>query len=86
MLRPATELRQLFAQAGIDLSAQLMLIAPTGVEASLAWLALSLMGAATVTTSDGGWQEWAYQSGLPICTMANRRSRQTPPHGLVASP
>jgi thiosulfate/3-mercaptopyruvate sulfurtransferase len=70
LIRPAAELGQLFAQAGIDLTAQLMLVAPTGVEASLAWLALSLMGAATVTISDGGWQEWAHQSGLPITTMA----------------
>jgi thiosulfate/3-mercaptopyruvate sulfurtransferase len=70
LIRPAAELGQLFAQAGIDLTAQLMLVAPTGVEASLAWLALSLMGAATVTLSDGGWQEWAHQSGLPITTMA----------------
>jgi thiosulfate/3-mercaptopyruvate sulfurtransferase len=70
LIRPAVELGQLFAQAGIDLSAQLMLVAPTGVEASLSWLALSLVGAATVTLSDGGWQEWAHQTGLPITTMA----------------
>jgi thiosulfate/3-mercaptopyruvate sulfurtransferase len=70
LIRPAAELDQIFAQVGIDLSAQLMLVAPTGVDASLAWLALSLMGAATVTISDGGWQEWAHQTGLPITTMA----------------
>jgi hypothetical protein len=29
------------------------------------------MGAATVTISDGGWQEWAHQTGLPITTMAS---------------
>jgi thiosulfate/3-mercaptopyruvate sulfurtransferase len=70
LIRPAADLAQLFAQAGADLSAQLMLVAPTGVEASLAWLALSLVGAAKVTISDGGWQEWAHQTGLPITTLA----------------
>ena len=70
LIRPAAELGQLIAQAGIDLSAQLMLVAPTGVEAALAWLAISMMGAATVTLSDGGWQEWANQPGLPISSLA----------------
>lgn len=66
LLLPATELRQIFSDAGIDLTANLMLIGPTGLDAAVPWLAFSLLGADPVIIADGGWQEWVDQPELPL--------------------
>jgi thiosulfate/3-mercaptopyruvate sulfurtransferase len=66
LIRPAVELRQITTSAGIDLTANLMLIAPTGLDAAIPWLALSLIGADPVIIADGGWREWIDQPGLPL--------------------
>jgi thiosulfate/3-mercaptopyruvate sulfurtransferase len=71
LIRPAAELSQISAAAGIDLTAELMLIGPTGLDASLPWLALSLVGADPVIIADGGWQEWIDESQLPLSSQAN---------------
>jgi thiosulfate/3-mercaptopyruvate sulfurtransferase len=64
------DLGQLLSLAGVDLSATLMLMAPTGLDAALPWLALSLMGARTVITADGGWQQWIDMTGVPLQSTA----------------
>ena len=70
LIRAAGELTRITQATGIDLGAQLILIAPTGLDAANAWLAFSLLGARTVTISDGGWQEWVEIPGLPLNSLA----------------
>jgi thiosulfate/3-mercaptopyruvate sulfurtransferase len=65
LVRAPAELADLIAQAGIDLAGQLVMVGDTGLDASLPWLALSLMGAASVAICDGGWQQWAETADLP---------------------
>ena len=55
-----------FSDAGIDLTANLMLIGPIGLDAAVPWLAFSLLGADPVIIADGGWQEWVDQPELPL--------------------
>jgi thiosulfate/3-mercaptopyruvate sulfurtransferase len=66
-----SDLGQLLSLAGVDVGATLMLIAPTGLDAALPWLALSLMGAKTVITADGGWQQWIDMVGVPLQSIAS---------------
>jgi thiosulfate/3-mercaptopyruvate sulfurtransferase len=66
LILPPAELNQIVRMAGIDLSSDLMLIGPTGLDSSIPWLALSLLGADPVTIADGGWQEWISLPGLPL--------------------
>ena len=66
VLLPGPELAALVAAAGIDLEQRIVLVAPTGVECSLAWLALKLLGAERVIICDGGWRQWIATPGLPL--------------------
>jgi len=66
LIRPAAELEQISTSAGIDLTAHLILIGPTGLDAAIPWLAFSLIGADPVIIADGGWQEWIDQPDLPL--------------------
>jgi thiosulfate/3-mercaptopyruvate sulfurtransferase len=63
-------LDQLITAAGVDLSKRHFLVAPTGVDAAVAWLALTLLGAATVTIIDGGWRQWLETPDAPVVEAA----------------
>jgi len=57
-LRPADELRQLFAAAGVDLDRPVVTSCGSGVTAATLLLALQRAGAQDVAVYDGSWAEW----------------------------
>jgi 3-mercaptopyruvate sulfurtransferase SseA len=63
-------LGQVISAAGVDLSKRLFLVAPTGVDAAVAWLGLSLLGATVVTIIDGGWRQWLDAPQAPVVEAA----------------
>lgn len=69
------------ANANVDLGRQLILMAPTGMEARPPWLALKAMGASRVVICDGGWQEWITKPGVPLQSLADAG---TSPYGHLA--
>jgi thiosulfate/3-mercaptopyruvate sulfurtransferase len=72
-LREPASLLALIEQEAVDLGDHLILIAPTGLEACLAWIGFRAMGAPLVTICDGGWQEWVTKPGVPLESVANIR-------------
>ena len=66
-LKPADELRDGFAKAGIDLAAaDTILYCNSGVSASFGLLALEVAGARHLRVYDGSWKEWGNDPAKPI--------------------
>ena len=66
-LKPADELRDGFAKAGIDLTAaDTILYCNSGVSASFGLLALEIAGARHLRVYDGSWKEWGNDPAKPI--------------------
>jgi thiosulfate/3-mercaptopyruvate sulfurtransferase len=65
LIVPPADLTMVITRPGVDLTRRLTLVGDTGPDTSVPWLALSLMGAASVTICDGGWQQWADTPELP---------------------
>jgi thiosulfate/3-mercaptopyruvate sulfurtransferase len=65
-LRPASELRDAFAKAGLDLSRPVITSCGSGVTASVLALALFLIGRRDVAVYDGSWSEWGGRSDTPV--------------------
>ncbi len=61
-LRPREELRAIFEQAGVDLTRPIAVGCGSGVTATVAALALEVLGLPEVPVYDGSWTEWARQS------------------------
>ena len=57
-LKPAADLRDMFAGAGLDLSKPIATTCGSGVTASTLMLALKVAGAGDVAVYDGSWAEW----------------------------
>ena len=57
-VRPAEELRKIFAETGIDLENPIITTCGSGVTASTLALALEIAGAKSVAVYDGSWAEW----------------------------
>jgi thiosulfate/3-mercaptopyruvate sulfurtransferase len=57
-MKPVSELKPLFAKAGLDLSQPVVTSCGSGVTAALLMLALKLAGARDVAVYDGAWAEW----------------------------
>ena len=57
-LRPAAELRTLFAGEDIDLAKPIITTCGSGITASVLALALEVAGAGDVAVYDGSWAEW----------------------------
>ncbi len=65
-LKPEAALRQLFADAGVDISKPVVASCGSGVTAVVVILALTALGARDVTLYDGSWGEWGSRDDLPI--------------------
>ena len=60
-LRDPAELRELFTQAGIDLTKPVVATCGSGVSACALLLGLRVLGAEPVALYDGSWSEWGRQ-------------------------
>jgi thiosulfate/3-mercaptopyruvate sulfurtransferase len=69
LIAPSDELRPLLIRSNVDLARKLVVIGDTGLDASIPWLVLSLMGALSVAICDGGWQQWTDVSDLPTAPL-----------------
>ena len=57
-LKPAAELKQVFAAAGVDMSKPIITSCGSGVSASILGVALEAAGARDWSLYDGSWAEW----------------------------
>jgi thiosulfate/3-mercaptopyruvate sulfurtransferase len=67
-LKPAAELRVIFAQAGVDAGKPVVASCGSGVTAGVISLALAVLGRPDAAVYDGSWTEWGGNPGLPIET------------------
>lgn len=63
-----SELRQLFADAGIDLGRPVVTSCGSGVTAAIITLALHSLGHEDNTLYDGSWSEWGGRDDTPVVT------------------
>jgi len=64
--KPAEELKKVFQTAGVDLAKPVTNTCGSGVTASIAALALAILGHRHVSVYDGSWSEWGADESLPI--------------------
>ena len=57
-MRPAADLRKLFAEAGVDIAGPLITTCGSGITASTLALGLEIAGAKDIAIYDGSWAEW----------------------------
>ena len=68
LLRPASEIRALFAEAGLDLAAPTVASCGSGVTACALVFGLHLIGKDDVAVYDGSWAEWGLPGDTPVTT------------------
>ena len=67
-MKPLSELRALFADAGVRLGAPIVTSCGSGVSAAVLTLALYRLGAENPALYDGSWSEWGATDGPPVVT------------------
>lgn len=68
-LKPETEMRAVFAKAGVDLSKPIVNTCGSGVTAAILTLAQSVLGHDDAAVYDGSWSEWGMpDSGGSVAT------------------
>ena len=67
-LKPADELREAVAAAGVDLARPVVTTCGSGVTASVLTLVLYLIGRRDVAVYDGSWSEWGSRADTPVET------------------
>ncbi len=65
-LVPPPKIRELFEQAGVDLSAPVVTTCGSGITAAVLLLALAEIGKEDVAVYDGSWVDWGSRRGAPI--------------------
>lgn len=65
-LKPAAELHELFAKAGVDTGQPVVATCGSGVTAGVIALALALLGRPDAAIYDGSWVEWGADNGMPV--------------------
>jgi thiosulfate/3-mercaptopyruvate sulfurtransferase len=69
-LKPASELREIFTAAGVDLDQPITTTCGSGVTAAVVYLGLELAGADKLSLYDGSWAEYAQHPDAVIVTAA----------------
>jgi len=65
-LKPASELREAFAKAGVDISQPIITSCGSGVSAAILALALESVGHPAKALYDGSWAEWGGRADCPV--------------------
>lgn len=67
-LRPASELKARFSEAGVDLTRPIVVSCGSGVTACALGLGLEVLGKGGWAVYDGSWSEWGRPEGPPLET------------------
>jgi thiosulfate/3-mercaptopyruvate sulfurtransferase len=67
-MKPPAELRDVFREAGVDLSRPVVTTCGSGVTAAILSLALDRLGHADHALYDGSWSEWGMYRDLEVAT------------------